>query len=198
MLLAMMMLTPFALKWWAPQKLQWSHLSDVSQTYAAVSIPLSGAALLGVVWSLIMQARQLKITNDNEFRAAHRELIMQALQDPALQECWEPPAVPTTQTRARQILYINIIFSNWRVDYLNGTASEEAVQLSAQSVMKGEIAREFWQTRRALWHAWARTQGRKDRRFVEILDEALKLSDAAGPPIAARDYFTPEPNGEPM
>lgn len=192
-LLALTILTPFILVWWSPSGLKWDRLSEISQTYSAVSILLSGAALLGVVWSLMMQARQMRIANDNELRAAHRELMMQALHDPVLQECWEPPAIRTTRERARQMLYVNLIFSGWRVDYLNGASTDAGVLRAAEILMRGEIARDFWRTRRAGWHVTANAMSRKDRRFVALLDEAVKKADQAGPPMPVEDYYLPHP-----
>ncbi|MCQ4211848.1 DUF6082 family protein [Streptomyces longispororuber] len=194
-LLALTILTPFILNRWAPGGLKWDRLADISQTYSALSAPLSGAALIAVAWSLIMQARQMRIANGNEFRAGHRELMMQALQDPSLQECWEPPVIPTTRERARQYTYVNLIISGWRVDYLNGASTDASVLVWAQTLMRGEIGREFWRTRRAGWHATASALSRKDRTFVTLLDRALESSDRAGPPTPVSEYYLPGSGG---
>jgi hypothetical protein len=190
-LLALTVLAPFVMKWWTPGGMKWEELSNVSQTYSVVSIPLSGAALLGVVWSMVMQARQMRIANENEYRASHRELILMALEDPELQVCWPPPTVPATELRQRQNLYVNLILSGWRVEYLNGTSSAAATLRAAQDLMEGEIAREFWRTRRQLWATYETIRGRKGRQFVEILDEALARVDQAGPPVPPGRYYIP-------
>lgn len=190
-LCAVTILAPFAMKWWAPAGMKWGELSDVSQTYSAVSIPLSGAALVGVVWSMVVQARQLRIANDNEMRASQRELVLLALDDPELLVCWDPPATPTTHARARQYAYYNLILSAWRVEYLNGTTPEATTLRSARVLMKGEIGREFWKTRRHGWEAYAATRGRRDRQFVRIMDEALKLAEQDGPATPPDRYFAP-------
>ncbi|MFI9771678.1 hypothetical protein ACIHJG_33090 [Streptomyces sp. NPDC052415] len=44
--------TPLLLNWAAPESADWDRLSSISQTYSALSIPLSGAALLGGVCQL--------------------------------------------------------------------------------------------------------------------------------------------------
>ncbi|MFD7282958.1 DUF6082 family protein [Streptomyces sp. NPDC059862] len=188
-------LAPFVMKWWAPGGMKWEELSNVSQTYGAVSIPLSGAALFGVVWSLVMQARQMKISNEIEYRASHRDLLMRALDDPTYQFCWEPPTAPVTQERYRQQLYAKLIISDWRVEYLNGTAADDTILFWGQNGMASEIMREFWRTRSVLWATEAKTMGPKDRKFVELLDEAMRRAEAAGPAVPPDEYFLPPDGG---
>jgi hypothetical protein len=188
-LLAVTVLAPFIMKWWAPGGLKWGQLSDISQTYGVVSIPLSGAALIGVVWSIVLQSRQLRISSEAEWRSSYRDLTLRVLEDPSLRLCWEPPAEPVTLERMRQDAYMNAIFNSWRADHANGTMSAEGVLYYAQLVMGGEIAREFWRNHVHNWASGAETMGHRDRRFVELVSKALRQADAAGPPARPSAYF---------
>ncbi|MFF0213294.1 DUF6082 family protein [Streptomyces vinaceus] len=75
---------PHLLSWIAPNSLNWQELSLISQTYSAISVVISAAALLGLVVSISVQARQARLEGEQTFRAAHRELTILTLGDSAL------------------------------------------------------------------------------------------------------------------
>ncbi|MEV6759666.1 DUF6082 family protein [Streptomyces sp. NPDC051105] len=68
----------------APRHLAWERLSAVSQTYGAVSVFISAAALAGVAPSLAYEARQTRTQNEESHRSAHRELVILTFSDPSL------------------------------------------------------------------------------------------------------------------
>lgn len=191
-LLVLTAIAPFIMEGWAPGGMEWGQLSDMSQTYGVVSIPLSGAALIGVVWSLVLQSRQLRISNETEWRSTYRDLTLRVLEDPSLRLCWEPPASPVSRERMRQDAYMNAIFNSWRADYVSGIMSDEGVLYNAQLVMGGEIAREFWRSHAQNWAGGAETLGRRDRRFVQLVSDALRRADASGPSAGPDTYFVRE------
>ncbi|MET7485521.1 DUF6082 family protein [Streptomyces sp. NPDC005538] len=185
-------LTPLALGWGAPENVDWGRLSEISQTYAAVSIPLSGAALLGVAWSLVLQARQLRIDNEDRSRSAHRELLLRSVEDEDLLVCWEPPLYPMTREQYRRVAFINAIYNGWRIEYFSGLISDDVLQSAALRTMRGEVGRTHWKTTRPIWAAEAASMGRKYRNFVSVMDLALELAEAEGPPLTPGDYFLPD------
>ncbi|MCX4615914.1 MULTISPECIES: DUF6082 family protein [Streptomyces] len=185
-------LTPLLLTWLAPAGMDWSKLSAISQTYAAASIPMSAAALLGVVASLAYQGRQLKTENEEANRSAHRELILLSLNDEQLAECWEPPHAPITRKRYRQYTYINVILRSWHSEFLLKRLSVAHLQLISDRVMQGEIFREYWAAYRVGWREEARATGAASMRFVDKIDDAFQRAELDGPPVSFNDYFMPD------
>ncbi|MFJ7298154.1 DUF6082 family protein [Streptomyces collinus] len=54
----------------------------MSQTYGAVSVVLSAAALAGVALSLLYQVRQTRTSNEQAIRDSHLQLATLALRGP--------------------------------------------------------------------------------------------------------------------
>ncbi|MFI8532831.1 DUF6082 family protein [Streptomyces aquilus] len=188
--MGLILATPFILNALAPSDLDWGQLSNVSQTYGALSVLFSAAALAGVAVSLWYQARQTQIAHEAARRDAHRELIILALGDGSLLECWEPPNTPMTAARRKQILFTNLIVSNWESDFKLGNLGEAALQDMFDGHFAGEIAREHWAVGGHGWRVSAELSVDPMRRhFFEIADERYARAVAAGPPVAAAEYF---------
>ncbi|MFE2671059.1 DUF6082 family protein [Streptomyces mirabilis] len=190
--LGLILETPFILKMLAPDDLDWAQLSNVSQTYGALSVLFSAAALAGVVVSLWYQARQTQVAQEAARRDAHRELIVLALDDPSLLACWEPPQTPMTAIRRKQILFTNLIVSNWESDFRLGNLGAAALRDMFDGHFGGEIAREHWVTGGPGWRVSAELSVDPRRReFVKIAGECYARAVAGGSPVAATEYFDP-------
>lgn len=187
-------MTPFLLNSLAPHDLDWGRLSDVSQTYGALSVLFSAAALVGVALSIAHQARQTRMQNEEAHRSEHRDLIQLSLSDPDFVVCWEPPNTPMTQQRWRQILMSTLIVSMWHRDFKLRFLEEQAVRVILEDFFRGEIGRAYWMNSGPLWNRLA-TAGsdRRAKRFVRIADEAYAAAVACGPPVPADEYFLPSP-----
>ncbi|MEU3774853.1 DUF6082 family protein [Streptomyces sp. NPDC032472] len=184
--------TPFALNLVAPKALDWDRLSDISQSYGAVSVVISAAALLGVVTSIAFQAKQARLDGEQTFRAAHRELTMLTLGDSALLRCWEPPRTPMTEARWRQVIVTNLIVSMWASDHHLGRLNDSALRVVLGAHFRGEVARAHWENSGPMWrdHMAALDDPRR-LRFVEIVDEQYHHAREAGPPVSDGEFFSP-------
>ncbi|MFJ1605030.1 DUF6082 family protein [Streptomyces sp. NPDC088253] len=189
---ALVLATPFALNSLAPKDLDWGRLSDISQTYGAISAFVSAAALIGVALSLVYQARQTHIQNEEAHRSAHRELVLLTLSDPAYQVCWEPPNTRMTQERWRQLLVANLIVSMWSSDYKLGLYDDRTMLAVLSDYFRGEIGRAYWHNSGPSWRAYFNeSRHARQRRFVNLAEKAYTTAVAAGPPLLTRDYFEP-------
>src|ERR1700689_1110198 len=82
-MLALVVISPFALQWLARiHGLNWMSLSNVGQTYGAVSALLTALALGGVVISLMYQARDVKAARVQAERTFHNELLKMEMENP--------------------------------------------------------------------------------------------------------------------
>lgn len=184
--------TPYLLLWTAPQNANWSELSEISQTYAAVSLPLTAAALLGAVASLRYQARQTRISREDSRNATHRELLTAAREDPDLLVCWGPLPVRLSPVRWKQMTYVNSILVFWHSQYIltNSPEADAAVRFNAHRLFRGEIGHEFWVAARSGWQE-NMSGGERSRRFLAILEEEFNAAQAEGPPVSISDFFSP-------
>ncbi|MFE2044681.1 DUF6082 family protein [Streptomyces sp. NPDC059477] len=192
-LLAALLGTPFVLRVVAPERTDWSELSDISQTYGVVSVGASALALAGVAVSLVYQARQTRVAQEEAVRAAHRELVLFSLSDPVLQACWEPARDRITSEEWKRRAFTNLIFTRWSSSYIQGRTTEEQVRGILLEHFRGQPARVHWEQARVGWirHEQAGTN-RRARQFARLAEECYQAAVAAGPAVSAHEYFEPE------
>jgi hypothetical protein len=167
-------------------------LSSTSDAYSAASVLLSGIALTGVAISLVYQAQQTKVIRDERDRATHREMIYAAMQDPALAACWEPPDIPMTFERYRQVCFTNLIMGRWHAAYQLGDVESSTLRHILDQHFRGEIGRLHWSHGRQRWlHTTIGGQRAKAAEFAEIVEERYQAAIIAGPAVAADGYFDP-------
>ncbi|MFF8835282.1 DUF6082 family protein [Streptomyces sp. NPDC015130] len=118
-LLGLIVSTPFVLAAVAPASTDWGKLSDISQTYGAVSVVLSAIASAGVALSLLFQVRQARTSNEQAIRGSHLQLATLALSDPHLLQAWSPPVAPVALKRHRQHLITSLAAVGRRVGELD-------------------------------------------------------------------------------
>ncbi|MET9860716.1 DUF6082 family protein [Streptomyces smyrnaeus] len=185
--------TPFVLRAIAPDGVDWSELSDVSQTYSAVSVLISAAALAGVVASLVYQARQTQTAQEEASRSTHRELVVLSLTDPVLQSCWEPPKEPVTPDEWRRLAFTNMIVTWWENSFRLGHLTEEQLRLMLMEHFRGAPARAHWAQAREGWLQHADAGGsRRARRFPRLADQCYLAAVEAGAAVHPEDYFRTE------
>jgi uncharacterized membrane protein len=80
-------LSPIALGLYEGATSEWERLSFIGQTYGAASAVLSVLALIGVVVTLRVQARETRLAREEARRAAIGDLLRMAMDDPDLDEC---------------------------------------------------------------------------------------------------------------
>ncbi|GGU94377.1 hypothetical protein GCM10010260_31770 [Streptomyces filipinensis] len=192
--IATIALTPLVLKGLSFLGEDWQSLSNVGQAYGFLSVIFSGAALIGVAVSLAYQAHQTDISNEEERRAAHRELALMSINDPELLVCWAPSQSPLPLTLARQLHFTHLIVTQYYSDYLLKRVNDDATRVQLELHFRGERARDHWVDRSAGWREFAEATGdARQIRFVDLMDEAYENAAAAGPSIAASSYFAPDP-----
>jgi Family of unknown function (DUF6082) len=81
--IALVVASPIGLKWIAEiPGMNWANLSNVGQTYGAISALLTAPTFGGVVISLLYQARDVKISREQASRTFHHELLKMEMEDP--------------------------------------------------------------------------------------------------------------------
>jgi hypothetical protein len=174
--------SPFALGLLDQQQRDWEQLSWIGQTYGAASALLSVFALIGITVSLFMQAREASAAREQALRAIHTELLQMAMDDEVYRRCWGPFFASEDPVAQREHTYVNLIISNWQMQYEVRVFSEQHLRSAAHILFSGEVGQRFWAEVRDLRISTSST--RRERRFHEILDEEYRhaLSAPASPP----------------
>lgn len=129
----------------------WQRLSDIGQTYGAVSALLSVVALGGVVASLVLQTQQTKLDRLQAHRSFHLQLLKMAIDDPDLHACWgsiAPDWGSLSPVERRQFAYCNQVVSFMEMSFDVGTINEAWLRGAAQELFGSAVSRQWWQRNR--------------------------------------------------
>ncbi|MFM9709474.1 DUF6082 family protein [Streptomyces galilaeus] len=180
-------LAPFLILKIAPSGTDWGKLSEISQIYATF---LSTVAVLGVAAALAYQARQTTLAHAEAARVFHRELTLISLNDPTLMACWAPTFTTLSLQEARQVMFVNLIVSEWFSQYRLHQYTDDALLVLFLRHFRGEVARKHWELsrgpRRNMYEAQGNSRGMQ---FVSIVDKAFAQATAEGPATPASAYF---------
>jgi hypothetical protein len=174
-LIVLVAASPLALRELASSfDLNWSSLSNIGQTYGAVSALITGLALGGVAISLFYQAKDVSTTRSQAVRTFHHELLRMELDDEDCMWASGAPwgtAVPANYRDLRLHVYVHMWVSFWESQFIIGEMPEEAVRSSATELFSGISGRDYW--RRAGQQRLSLYKGRR-LAFVRIMDEEYR------------------------
>lgn len=144
---------------------QWNRLSDVGQTFGALSALISGLALGVVVVTARMQfrdmrhgraelQRQMELLSRNQSElhrtaeVSHLDLLLKILKmsidDPTLAEVWPEYEPGLSEERNRQYLYANIIYQFNRASTQMNRYSDEQVLEHMRYLFTSPLMRDYW------------------------------------------------------
>jgi hypothetical protein len=134
--LVAVLLTPLGLQWIGHRPgHDWPLLGNVGQAYGAASAILAALALVGVVASLVLQAREAKVSREQALRALHTEAHLEVLARQFFQgasgrrfwaEAREPRAKAEASRRARR--FTAILDRSYLAAAAGGPATDERPQ----------------------------------------------------------------------
>src|ERR1700749_4409180 len=106
----LVIISPLALRAIASSSnVNWTELSNVGQTYGAVSALLAALALGGVATSILMQNRELKHNRWEAGRSRHYEIMRMALDNPFYRQVFSMLETDAPESETRLVGYINMI-----------------------------------------------------------------------------------------
>jgi hypothetical protein len=189
--LSLILVSPLLLRQLAKIKgIDWTNLSNIGQTYGAASAILSAVALIGIALSLFIQARQAKIERVRITRERQMELLRIILDAP---EVYSPvigvgayfsaEAAPS-EVDTRRFLFCTMWVNYARMGFEAGVLTEEILHDDIFGpAFESDPMRKWWARVRKYWSGNL-IQGRKEHRFVQIIDEEYRKAEKAGPAIA--------------
>ncbi|MEU8121470.1 DUF6082 family protein [Spirillospora sp. NPDC049024] len=140
------------------------------------NVLLAALALIGIAATLIFQAHDTKIAREEARRIAIAELLKMAMDDPALDEAWGPVPADADRKARRQLMYINMIVSEWQMSFETKALPEKRLRAISREMFSGRPGRAFWEEARQVRMSTAGSK--RARRFHEILDEEYDLAPA--------------------
>lgn len=150
----------------------WRELSDVGQAYGGISAILSGLAFCGIASSLLLQWRQVRLTQLLTTRERHFELVKLGLEDPSLRP---PGSSGESAAEIRQWAYFNLWVSHWAMLWDTGSTSSVQLRRNFDGLFCDEAALDWWGK---FGLSWNTDTGKHPRAFMAIAHEAYR--DAPG------------------
>jgi uncharacterized membrane protein len=175
-------LSPLGLAGIAHFRGDWAQLSNIGQTYGAVSAVLSALALGGILASLLYQARDSRNSHEQMTRTFQFELVKMELEDPSLIAATGAPwgvDIPCDAASLREFLYVQL----W-VSYMAGIfatrelSASTARQWATLELFHGMAGRTYWAAVGA--RQIANSKGRYNQ-FFRLLDDEYKKAISSRP-----------------
>jgi hypothetical protein len=185
-ILILVVLSPLALSGLTRYRSNWPLLSNIGQTYGAVSALLSSVALGGVVLSLLYQARDSHTAREQTTRSLQLELIKMQMDDPALMTASGAPwglTIPSESAPIREFLYIQIWISYLYGSYIIGEVSESSLRYTfANELLRSRAGRSYWEARseRQVMVGGSR----RHNHFYRILTDEYKKAISSNAPVS--------------
>jgi len=184
-IVCLVVLSPLALAGIARFRSDWVQLSNIGQTYGAISAVLSALALGGIIASLLYQSRDSRIAHEQMTRTFQFDLIKLGLEDPSLMAAagapWDADVASDFES-LRQFLFIQMWVSYLAGNYVTGADSETAVrQVAELELFHGRPGRAYWSAVGERQIAGSR--GRRNH-FFRILDDEYRKAISGNAPVA--------------
>jgi hypothetical protein len=180
--------SPWGLRVFDGPTTRWERLSFIGQTYGAASALVAAVALVGIVATLIFQARETKIAREEARRLAVAELLKMAMDDPDLDEAWGPVPAGEDRKARRQLMYINMIISEWQMSFETKALPEMRLRAISREMFSAHPGRAYWREARQVRMSTSETK--RARLFHRILDEEYNRASAPPAPRRSRSRRT--------
>jgi Family of unknown function (DUF6082) len=190
---ALILISPLGLeKFTTIKSINWAQLSNIGQTYGAVSALIAGIALAAVAISLFFQARSLTLSQMQMMRTFHSDLIKFTIENPELLPSWGFAREPnSTIEDIQRTGFVNILAAFWITSYRTGAISAAELRGNFSTAFNGEAGRKWWIDSGKNWTRSAKD--RRSRHAVMIIEEEFRKAESLGPPIVtARLWTNPE------
>lgn len=182
--LVLTILSPLLLNWFAGiHKTNWALLSDIGQTYGAISALASSVGLVGIAASIAFQAAAVRAARDQYAQMLQFELVRMSMEQPYLSTVGTFPGATDDQVRA--FSYCNLWLSHLLRLYTAREISDQSLRSTiASQIFSTQTGRDFWESsgRRGWANAPATFRVARYHRFLEIINSEYEKARAAGPP----------------
>ncbi|MEU6715515.1 DUF6082 family protein [Nonomuraea sp. NPDC046802] len=152
--------------------LDWALLSAIGQAYGSVAALLTALSLAGVVVSILVQARSVRVASEQTWRTTQLELAKLCIDDPKLVQAEGSPwRGPDDDLPLKLQILANLWIEQWRSMHNVGLMDDSEIRRLAQYLFTGEVGRRHWAMHSSGYRADRRNARTRD--FSRILDEEL-------------------------
>jgi Family of unknown function (DUF6082) len=154
----------------------------ITLAIAIISLIISCVALGGVAAGLMLQARQVRVSQIQTVRSAQLELIKLALEYPIMASAAAGVSDPDLFSQAS---YLNWQMKYFEMGYETGYFSDSAVRRIAVILFEVEIPRNWWAGGREMWASQCPTK--RARQFFALVDAEFQRYNSPDSSSAALD-----------
>lgn len=152
-----------------------AQLSSIGQAYGGVSAVLSGLAFLGIAISLILQRKEMRVSQLVTARERHFELIKIVLERPELGSQRIPEDSDHVYSKK---LLANLWLSHWRMLWDIGQTGDDQLRRDCIALFEDAVHREWWHKVRVFW---TDDGTRKSHHFALVVDQAYEQVSTSDP-----------------
>jgi hypothetical protein len=163
----------------------WPLLSNIGQTYGAVSALLSALALGGVVASLLYQARDVRSASEQALRTFQFDLLKMEMQDPTYTGLLSTSTdTPNSHDSLRKRNFIHMWVTYWEARYRLREMSEAELRYCASNeLFSSAEGCQYWADTK---DAKAAVYRGRLAQFVKIVDEEYVKAASASSKLRIR------------
>jgi hypothetical protein len=171
--LILVTLSPLALRFLAAlHGFHWEQLSNVGQTYGAVSALLVVLGLSGVAVTVFLQVRESRHARIEAIRTRHYDLMRLAMGDKIYTGASRALSSSRTFNERRLAIFINLEIQFWLMLWEFNEMSESELRLYIVDLLGTRAGYRHWEV-----HGRDRSMNvsnRRQRRFVQIINEEFQ------------------------
>jgi TPR repeat protein len=158
--------------------MRWQNLSNVGQTYGAISALVAALALVGVAVSIFIQARETRHGRVVAARTRHYELTRMAMENPLYMRAYSTST--SSEDDDRLMAYINLLLEFWRMMWeFDDFPANHLGEVTAPNLFATAAGRDYWHRfGEALSGSYSDTK--KNREFYCILNNAFTAAAVSG------------------
>ncbi|MDP9797548.1 hypothetical protein J2S43_006060 [Catenuloplanes nepalensis] len=159
------------------------RMSQIGQAYGGLSALLSGGATFGVVIALVMQTRQIRMSQAQGIRMMQIELMKILIEHPDVRP--RPPLFdPDMRAQHRRDIFTNLMYRYLEHGYEIGYLPDEAIRLEMINQFSVPDIRRWWELVRGTVSKAAHNE--HQQRFFAIAESAFEsaVAETAEPEVA--------------
>jgi uncharacterized membrane protein YqjE len=178
--LILLIFLPVPLLFLSQLDVDWDRLSAIGQSYTAGATLLSGAALIGIVWSLRLQIRQTSILHDQAVRQFQNDLLEYAMSDPLYASVIPANLDSASEDQFRRHVFTTRWLRYYEFLYLSNEMPVTSMEVELSEFFAVPDNRTWWQMGRHRWFSKVAPISTRRREFVELVErEYIRAAESA-------------------
>jgi hypothetical protein len=160
-----------------------ARMSNAGQAYGGFSALLSAVATIAVAAALLLQVRQIRISQAQGVRMMQLQLMNMLIEHPEVRPVSAELGDIPAEQRSRDI-YTNLVLRYFEMGYEIGYLPAETILTELRRQFAVDDIRRFWERTRPIQLTSIHSKAR--RRFIHLAERAYEEAVAAGPatPVA--------------